>query len=66
MNCSKCGRAMNENIETVWQYTTGWVKKREQGGTNYIALRKPQQEFMCNGCMQLLLDGLDVGQQSLL
>ena len=66
MNCSKCGRAINEHIETVWQKVIGWEKKRDQGGTNYIALREPLPEVMCAGCMQLMQDGLDPGQQSLI
>jgi hypothetical protein len=66
MNCSKCGRPINEHIETVWQKVIGWEKKRDAGGTNHIALREPQPEVMCAGCMQLMLDGLDPGQQSLI
>jgi len=39
---------MDERIETVWQHVTGWTKKRDQGGTNHIALRKELPEMMCN------------------
>lgn len=65
VNCFQCRRDMDERVETVWQYTTGWAKKRDQGGTNYLALRTSEEQFCCNGCMQLMLSGLDPGQQSL-
>jgi len=65
MTCSQCGRLMDERIETVWQHVTGWTKKRDQGGTNHIALRKELPEMMCNACMHLLVHGLNPGQQSL-
>jgi len=66
MNCSKCGRPINDHIETVWQYASGWIKRRDAGGTNHLALRELHDKLMCNGCMQLMLDGLDPGQQSLI
>jgi hypothetical protein len=65
MNCDKCGRVLNERIETVWNLVEGWEKKRDQGGTNHLALRKPKEQFRCNGCMTLILDGLNPGQESL-
>ena len=65
MTCAQCGREMNERIETIWQHVTGWTKKRDQGGVNHIALKSELPEVMCNGCMTLLLDGLNPGQQSL-
>lgn len=63
--CEKCNRQMDDKVETVWNFVTGWEKRREQGGTNHIALRTPQDTYCCNGCMQLLLAGLDPGQQAL-
>ena len=67
MTCTKCGRELHDHMETIWQHASGWVKRRDAGGTNHLALRElhPDQ-LMCNGCMQLMLDGIDPGQQSLI
>lgn len=62
MTCDQCGRTMDERIETIWQLVEGWEKKRAQGGTNHLAMRNPKEKFRCNGCMQLMLDGLSSGQ----
>jgi hypothetical protein len=64
--CAKCGRSMDERIETVWRQVIGWEKKREQGGTNHLALREPLNQYCCNGCMTLLAAGIDPAQESLL
>lgn len=66
MNCAKCKRKLDERVETVWSKVEGWEKKRDQGGTNHLALRKPQEQFMCNGCMTLMQEGMDPGQQRLM
>lgn len=66
MNCSKCGRALNEKIETVWNFVEGWEKPREGGGTNHLAMRTPKDVFCCNACMTLMQAGLSTGQESLL
>lgn len=65
MNCEKCGRRIFERTETYWNYVHGWEKKREDGGTNHLALREPQDKYCCNGCMMLMQSGLDPGQQAL-
>lgn len=66
LRCIKCNRVLNEQTETVWNKVTGWEKKRAGGGTNHLALRQPQDDVMCNGCMNLMLAGLDPGQTRLL
>ena len=60
--CDKCERDIDDRTETVWNLVEGWEKKRDGGGTNYLALRKPKEQFRCNPCMTLLLEGLDPGQ----
>jgi len=66
MKCEKCQRDLNERTETVWTFTQGWTKHRDAGGTNHIALRQELDRHICNGCMKLLQDGLDPGQQRLM
>lgn len=63
--CSECGEWKDERYETVWQAVRGWEKKRNQGGTNHVALRRPLPESMCNGCMTKLQAGVDARQESL-
>jgi len=58
-SCHKCNRVIDDKIETVWNLVSGWEKKRDQGGTNHLALRTPQDLYCCNGCMTLLLAELD-------
>jgi hypothetical protein len=41
---------------------TGWEKKRFQGGTNHVAMRRPLDNYRCIPCMSKTLDGLDPGQ----
>jgi hypothetical protein len=63
--CDKCGRIVDERKETVWNEVIGWEKRRVQGGTNHLALRKPQPNFRCNVCMTKMLEGLDAGQSEM-
>lgn len=56
---------MDERVETVFSKVDGWVKKREQGGANHVALRRPLGEFMCVGCMEKLLSGVSTSQLTL-
>jgi phosphoribosylformylglycinamidine (FGAM) synthase-like amidotransferase family enzyme len=66
MHCIQCGRELNERIETVWTKVLGWEKRRNQGGTNHLALRQQLDLYCCNGCMTLMQQGLNPGQQSLM
>jgi uncharacterized protein YlaI len=63
--CSKCKRMIDERRQEVWQALKGWEKKRRQGGTNHVALRRPLHEFMCNNCMTNLLSGTAAEQISM-
>lgn len=56
---------MDERIDTVWGKIEGWAKRRDAGGTNHVALRKPLYVFMCNGCMHKLLSGVASSQLTL-
>lgn len=65
LHCSECGRTLNENIQIVWTKVEGWEKKRGQGGTNHIALRKLVNVFMCHPCMDSIQNGRSPQQQTL-
>jgi hypothetical protein len=63
--CDMCGRSIDERKEIVWQMVTGWEKRRRQGGTNHLALRKPQDQSRCWVCMDRMLSGDDPHQVAL-
>lgn len=60
--CCECGEAHDERVTTMWAQVTGWEKRRAQGGTNHVALRRPTGQFMCGGCMTLRLADVDPNQ----
>jgi len=60
--CSECGEEISNPDDRAWQEVTGWEKRRAQGGTNHVALRRPTGKFMCTHCMKKLQDGVGSGQ----
>lgn len=64
LTCDKCGKEVR-NEDSCWHEVTGWDRKRVQGGTNHIALRKLTGKVMCFECMTMLQAGLSVGQMAL-
>lgn len=65
LRCNECGRPMDERVEVVWTKVEGWEKRRQQGGTNHVAMRRPLPEHMCNACMTIALDSGNPHQQTL-
>lgn len=65
VRCSECGSGLDERRQVVWSKVEGWEKKRDQGGTNHVAMRRPLNEFMCANCMGMALAGLDPRQLAL-
>jgi hypothetical protein len=64
--CENCPRLVDTRVETVYQRASGWVKKRQQGGSNALALPELETRFMCTGCMDRAKRGIDPDQRSLL
>ncbi len=62
--CAECGCPISD-VEHAWTSISGWDKKRREGGTNHVALRKPLGEWMCDGCMAKCMAGIPTGQLSL-
>ena len=58
-----CGRRIS--LDNAWQKVIGWEHRRSQGGTNHVALRRPQNEFMCDECMGRERRGINGGQGDL-
>lgn len=63
--CSTCTRDIDERKEKPWTEVIGWERRRDQGGTNHVAMRKPTGNAICNECMIRLQAGLAPGQLSL-
>jgi hypothetical protein len=67
MHCTECGKELDQNLPGAWWVQViGWERKREQGGTNHVALRVQQEVFMCNACMVLRQAGISPKQGALL
>lgn len=56
-NCHECQKEIDVRSPRVWQQVIGWERKRNGGGTNHIALRKPQPVWCCAECIDLKLAG---------
>lgn len=61
--CCMCNDPVDE--KRAWSEVTGWVRRRDQGGANHVAMPKPLSRHMCMHCMDKLQAGLDPGQTSL-
>jgi hypothetical protein len=66
VRCQGCGSPVDARSPLVWQKVEGWERKREEGGTNHVALRKTRQEFMCGACIMKERAGVSSGQIGLL
>ena len=63
--CELCGKEISRNSSGVWHKVSGWEKRRPGGGTNHVALRKVEDVFRCEECMQKLLAGFSKDQEEL-
>jgi len=63
--CPLCGQSIDPTSPYVWQRVEGWERKRKQGGTNAIALRRTRQEWAHPACVTLARDGYS-GQETIL
>ena len=51
LRCVRCGDPIRP--KRAWRKVSGWEKGRKSGGTNALALREPEDKFMCEPCMTL-------------
>lgn len=63
--CAICGDEVDDRRTEPYTEVTGWERRRDQGGTNALALRKPTGRAMCSSCMERMKMGLAPGQLSL-
>ena len=59
-----CGELINP-ITAAWTSVKGWEQRREQGGTNHVALRQSTGQVMCEHCMRKAQAGLATTQMGL-
>ncbi len=57
---NNCGQQVD--IRRAYYRLEGWTKPRQDGGTNHVVNRQPFDEFMCDNCMDKLLDGVSLQQ----
>ena len=65
--CNFCGDEIDVRANGVYSLQTGWVKNREQGGGNALALREPSNppRYACSWCITEHQHHNRVGQASL-
>ncbi len=64
MKCEICHQTVLDP-KNAWTGVEGWEHHRDEGGTNHVALRRPTNKVMHNGCMEKLQNGIAVGQEML-
>ena len=62
--CPFCLDAVDPLDRFVWQKVVGWEQRRQQGGTNHIALREPRDQWAHAHCVRLARQG-HLGQERL-
>lgn len=59
IHCLDCKRDLSDDPPTmVWRAVQGWERGRSEGGTNHVAMREPQDAFLCDVCMRKRQRGL--------
>lgn len=51
VKCEKCGNPIPDP-DNHYQYTTGWTKRRAQGGTNALRLKQTEERFRHRVCVE--------------
>jgi len=55
--CAICLDPVDPLDRFVWQKVIGWEQRRQQGGTNHVALRQTRDEFAHAHCVRLARSG---------
>ena len=63
--CHFCGESVDPDAVATYRYVTGWEQKREQGGTNHVALRQPRQAWAHEACVDRERHKVNALQQTL-
>jgi hypothetical protein len=63
--CHFCKREVDADLGRTAQFVSGWERKRKQGGTNALILRKVHPQWACGECIDKLRAGIDPAQQRL-
>lgn len=59
-----CGTEIDPDRD--YRKVVGFERHRQQGGTNALRLRQPQDEWACRWCVERQAKGLAVGQGTML
>jgi hypothetical protein len=63
--CYFCQDSLDATANGIFQWVSGWVEQRAQGGSNAIALPKRENRYACNYCIARLRRGIPIGQMHL-
>jgi hypothetical protein len=61
--CVFCGGAIDEDRD--YQKEEGWVRRRHEGGTNALRLRRVRDEWACWVCVDRQSRGVHHAQEAL-
>lgn len=50
VQCSECGRPVDERSPLTMFEVTGWAKRRKQGGLHGLSFKYETGRLMCGGC----------------
>jgi len=56
--CALCGRAVDPEAIGVYQWTAGWVQRREGGGGHGISLAKREPRWAHRDCVERAVRGV--------
>jgi hypothetical protein len=56
-SCGRCGNDYDSRQVQEWKQITGFVRRRDKGGTNHVVMRKETGHSVCAACMTLIQSG---------
>lgn len=59
VGCFFCGATVDSDSKGVYQYVSGWERRRDKGGTNAIRLPERQSRWACHSCIEERAKGLE-------
>jgi hypothetical protein len=64
--CEFCGLPVDPLVPGCFQWTSGWVEVRAEGGGHGVTLPQRAPRWACGVCIDLIRHGMSPGQTSLL
>lgn len=62
--CFYCNTLIDSDARGIYQYVSGWERKRAQGGTNALRAATRRERWACHACIEKLVK-IGLGQEAL-